>query len=245
MWLRVQSLLTTAVAFAVRGDIADPIMKAFHITNEQEGIVYSPVFWALSIALVIGGALVDWVGMRRLHVLSALGYIGGVLMVLFAPRPAAPTATVLTQPEIASLFDNAGTTLLYTGFFIMGLSQGLVEAVINPLTVTIYSDQKTKRLSILHAWWPGGLILGGLLALAMTMLFDASWQLKLCLVLIPASAYLIMALTMEYPQTERVVSKVSTADMWKEAGRPLFLLLFVCMWMTAAAELGPISGSRK
>ncbi len=27
--------------------------------------------------------------------------------------------------------------------------------------------------------------------------------------------------------------------MWKETLRPLFLLLFVCMWMTAAVELGP------
>jgi MFS family permease len=27
--------------------------------------------------------------------------------------------------------------------------------------------------------------------------------------------------------------------MWREAGRPLFVVLFVCMWMTAAAELGP------
>jgi hypothetical protein len=27
--------------------------------------------------------------------------------------------------------------------------------------------------------------------------------------------------------------------MWKQVGQPLFLLLFVCMWMTAAAELGP------
>jgi MFS family permease len=233
------SLLTTAVAFAIRGDIADPLMRAFHITNEQQGIVYSPVFWALSVALVIGGALVDLVGMRRLHILSALGYIGGALMVLLAPRPAVPTATVLTAPEIASLFDNASTTLLYSGFFIMGLSQGLVEAVINPLTVTIYSREKTKRLSILHAWWPGGMIIGGLLAVALTALFDASWQVKLSMVFIPASIYLFMALTMEYPKTERVTSNVPTSHMWKQLGQPLFLLLFVCMWMTAAAELGP------
>src|SRR5438093_3248633 len=48
-----------------------------------------------------------------------------------------------------------------------------------------------------------------------------------------------MAVTMSYPETERVTSNVSTGDMWREAGKPLFLLLFVCMWMTAAAELGP------
>ena len=46
-------------------------------------------------------------------------------------------------------------------------------------------------------------------------------------------------MTLEYPKTERVASNVSTGEMWREAGKPLFLLLFVCMWMTAAAELGP------
>jgi fucose permease len=27
--------------------------------------------------------------------------------------------------------------------------------------------------------------------------------------------------------------------MWREAGRPLFVLLFCCMWMTSSIELGP------
>jgi hypothetical protein len=73
----------------------------------------------------------------------------------------------------------------------------------------------------------------------MTQAFNASWQLKLATILVPAAIYLVMAFTMPYPQTERVTSNVSTAEMWRETAKPLFLLLFVCMWMTAAAELGP------
>jgi MFS family permease len=233
------SLVTTSMVFAIRGDIADPLMKAFHITNQQQGLVFSPAFWAFTIAIFIGGAIADTVGMKTLHVLSSLGYIAGVLLVIFAPRPAMPTPAVLTTPEYASLFDNLSTTLLYTGFFIMGLSQGLVEAVINPLIVTIYSDQKTRRLTMLHAWWPGGQVIGGLLAVAMTTMLNASWQLKLATILVPAVVYLLLAMSLKYPQTERVTSNVSTAEMWKQAAQPLFLLLFVCMWMTAAAELGP------
>jgi hypothetical protein len=82
------------------------------------------------------------------------------------------------------------------------------------------------------------MIIGGLLTLAMSTI-SASWQLRLSIILIPAIAYLLMALSLKYPQTERVMSNVPTSDMWKEATRPLFLLLFVCMWMTAAVELGP------
>jgi MFS family permease len=224
------SLVTTAMVFAIRGDIAGPMSSAFQLTNEQMGLIFSPAFWAFTIAIFISGALVDMVGMRSLHILSALGYVVGVSLVLVAPHPTAP---------VASIFDNTGTTLLYVGYLIMGLSQGLVEGVINPLIATIYSDQKTKRFNMLHAWWPGGMIIGGLIAVLLTNLFNASWQMKLATILIPAVIYLFMAATMKYPETERVASKISTSDMWREAGRPLFILLFICMWMTAAAELGP------
>ncbi len=224
------SLVTTSMVFAIRGDVALPMSSAFQITKEQLGLIYSPAFWAFTIAIFISGALVDMVGMRSLHVLSALGYIVGVGIVLLAPHPSAP---------VSSIFAETGTTLLYVGFLIMGLSQGLVEGVINPLVATIYSDEKTKRLNMLHAWWPGGLVIGGLLAVAMTRMFNASWQMKLGSIVVPAIVYLVMALTQEYPKTERVASNISSEDMWRETAKPLFLLLFVCMWMTAAAELGP------
>jgi|RhiMetdeSRZDD1v2_1073273.scaffolds.fasta_scaffold00241_15 MFS family permease len=224
------SLVTTAMVFAIRGDIEGSMSAAFQLTKEQIGTIWSPAFWAFTVAIFISGALVDTVGLRALHILSALGYLVGVTVVLLAPHPVAP---------VPSVFAETGPTLLYVGFMIMGLSQGLVEGVINPLVATIHSDQKTKRLNMLHAWWPGGMIIGGLLAVAMTQLFGASWQLKLATILVPAVVYLAMAATMEYPKTERVTSNVSTGAMWSEAAKPLFLLLFVCMWMTAAAELGP------
>jgi MFS family permease len=224
------SLVTTSMSFAIRGDVADAMRASFHMTNEQMGLVFSPAFWAFAVAILAGGALVDLVGMRILHILSAAGYICAVLIVVMAPHPAAP---------VASLFDNTGTTMLYGGFLIMGLSQGLVEAIINPLVVTIYSDQKTRRLTMLHAWWPGGQIIGGLLAVAMTSVLHAGWQVKLALIVIPAVIYLSMAATTSYPPTERVASNVSTREMWREAARPLFLLLFVCNGMTSAVELAP------
>jgi MFS family permease len=224
------SLVTTSMVFAIRGDIETAMSSTFQINAKQMGTIWSPAFWAFTIAIYISGAIADLVGLRFLHVLSALGYFLGIGLVLLAPHPTAP---------VAAIFDNTGTTLLYAGFFVMGLSQGLVEGVINPLVATVYSGEKTKWLNRLHAWWPGGQIIGGLLAVAMTQAFNASWQLKLSTILVPAAIYLVMALSMEYPQTERVQSKVSTGEMWSQTARPLFILLFICMWMTAAAELGP------
>jgi MFS family permease len=224
------SLVTTSMSFAIRGDVANAMSGAFHITNEQLGLVFSPAFWAFAIAIVTSGSIVDLVGMKRLHVLSAAGYVVAVLMVVFAPRPSGP---------VASLFDNPGTIVLYVAFFIMGLSQGLVEGVINPLTVTVYPEEKTRRLIMLHAWWPGGQIIGGLAAVLMTRVLHASWQAELSLIMVPAAAYLVMALAQKYPATERVQSNVSTGDMWREALRPLFLLFCVCNGLGSAAELGP------
>src|SRR4029453_7471865 len=153
-----------------------------------------------------------------------------VLMGVLAPRPAAP---------VESLFDNAGTTVLYVAFLIMGLSQGLVEGVINPLTVTAYPEEKTRRLIMLHAWWPGGQIIGGLAAVLMTKVLHASWQVELSLIMIPAAIYVAMALAQRYPPTERVQSNVTTGEMWREALRPLFLLFCICNGLGSAAELGP------
>jgi MFS family permease len=224
------SLATTAMVFAIRGDVADAMAGAFHLTYEQLGLIFSPAFWCFTVAIFISGALVDAVGMRTLHILSALGYFLGIGLIVFAPRPAAP---------VTSIFDTAGTTLLYAGFMTLGLSQGLVEGVINPLITTLYSTQKTRRLNLLHAWWPGGLVIGGLVAFVMTRVFHARWELKMAMILVPAAVYLVQALALQYPQTERVQSKVTTAEMWRQAVRPGFILLFCCMWMTAAIEVGP------
>jgi len=224
------SMVTTAMVFAIRGDIAGAMAGSFHLSNEQLGLIFSPAFWCFTVAIFLSGALVDVVGLRALHILSAVGYFVGVGLIVLAPRPVAP---------MASIFEHRGTTLLYAGFMITGLAQGLVEGVVNPLIATLYSDQKVRRLNMLHAWWPGGLVIGGLLAYAMTQLMHARWELKLGVILVPALAYLVMAVLFSYPQTERVQSDVPARAMWREATRPMFILLFCCMWFTAALELGP------
>src|SRR5918994_1412824 len=175
------SIATASMVFAIRGDVAGPLTQAFRITNEQMGLVFSPAFWAFTIAIFISGNLVDIVGMRRLHILSATGFIAGVALIIFAPHPSEP---------VVSLFDHLGTTLLYAGFFMLGISHGLVEGVINPLMASLYPEEKTRRITSVHAWWPAGLIIGGLLAVLLSNL-GVAWQVKLSLVLVPATVYLV------------------------------------------------------
>jgi MFS family permease len=236
------ALLTTSMVFSIRGDIVDALTLDFHITKEQMGAILSPAFWGFTLSIIIGGSLVDWLGMRNLLLTSSLGYVAGVLVIIFAPRPSGP---------VDSIFGNTGTTILYAGMLALGLCQGLVEAVINPLIATIYSNDKTSKLNMLHAWWPGGLVVGGLIAYALTKALgldapglgpDAAtrgWQIKLAVVIVPAVLFGIMILGQKFPATERITAGVSTGEMFREMFRPMFLLWFVCMWLTAATELGP------
>jgi predicted MFS family arabinose efflux permease len=124
-----------------------------------------------------------------------------------------------------------------------------VEAAVNPLVATVYPNNKTARLTALHAWFPGGIVIGGVLAYLITqvaapalpvatLLGLASWKVKMLLMLVPSVIYAAMFIGQRFPPTERVAAGVPFGDMFKELLRPLFLLVFLCMWLTAATELG-------
>ena len=77
--------------------------------------------------------------------------------------------------------------------------------MINPLTTTLYPEDKTARLNTLHAWWPGGLIAGGLLGIGLGAL-GFGWQIKLAAVMVPAALVVILCMGVKFPPTERVAS---------------------------------------
>lgn len=235
------ALVTTSMVFSIRADIIDALATDFQLTKDQVGWALSPAFWGFTVSILIGGALVDFFGMRNLLLLSSGGYMVAVTAVLFAPLPAAPVAPYYTDPGFITLF---------AAMLLLGLSQGLVEGVINPLCATLYPSEKTHRMNVLHAWWPGGIIIGGLLAFAITkmMALDAAsvtaatvtlgWKVKLGMIFLPGALFGIIVFGQKFPATERVTAGVSTSEMFRESLRPLFLLLWLCMWMTAITELG-------
>ncbi len=236
------AIVTTSMVFSIRGDIIDALAADFHLTKEQVGLILSPAFWGFTLSILIGGSLVDFLGMRRLLLLSSAGYICAVLAIIFSPRPAA---------HVTSLWDSPELLILHAAMLTLGLAQGLVEGVVNPLIATMYPQQKISRLNILHAWWPGGLILGGLASYGITKAMGLDtpgvtavqatlgWQLKLSLILIPALGFFLLSFRERFPQTERVSAGVSNMAMVKECFQPMFILWWCCMWLTAATELGP------
>ena len=246
------ALIATAMSFAIRGDIlgdfetnfvapyADTIAPVEEpgdaadlavaegaaegtSTGELLGVIATVAFWSFGLAILFGGPLCDLLGMGTLLRLAALSHIGGVLLTIFAP----------------------GYWTIVVATFIVGLGNGLVEAVCNPLIATMYPDQKTKKLTLFHAWFPGGIVIGGVLAYALSYFgfgpgSDWGWQIKMGLILIPAVIYTVMIFGEKFPATERRAAGIPFGEMFTEAvRRPLFIIILLTMWMTAATELGP------
>jgi MFS family permease len=98
---------------------------------------------------------------------------------------------------------------------ILALGNGTVEAFINPVVATMFARDKTKWLNILHAGWPGGLAIAGMI----TIFIDhVPWWTKVGLIAVPAIIYLLMLAPAKFPHSERVASGVSYRDMLREFG---------------------------
>src|SRR5918999_1073908 len=227
--LSVLAMITEGMHFAIRGSIAADLQAVFFDpidrlrSAEMVASALGVAFLGFALTIAIGSPLLDYLGMGRLLALSSLCFIAGTLSVIFAH-------SIASGPDIY--------IVVWCGMVAIGIGWGLVETVVNPLTAALYPDDKTHRLNVLHAWWPGGIIIGGLLGLALGQV-NANWQIKLAVVLIPAAVYGLGCLTMKFPPTERVASGVSTKQMFSELRRPFFLVWFLSMFLTAAAELAP------
>ncbi|HEY3665391.1 MAG TPA: MFS transporter, partial [Polyangiaceae bacterium] len=173
--------------------------------------------------VAFGSSLLDFLGMRRILTLCSLSFIVGTLLTIFADSIAHGAAVY---------------NVVWCGMLLSGVGWGCSEAVINPLTTTLYPDDKTHRLNVLHAWWPAGIIIGGLVGLAIGAV-DLSWRVKFAVVLLPSIAILVMLLGSKFPKTERAAAGIPAREMFREAFRPSFLIWFFAMFLTAASELAP------
>jgi fucose permease len=199
----------------------DPIDKA-HSAEMIASILGLP-FLGFAVTIAIGSPMLDYIGMGLLLPLSGVFLSLGMLMMIFA----------------GDLASGSGIyTVLWIGALVAGIGWGLVETVVNPLIASLYPDNKTGRLNAVHAWWPGGLVIGGLLGVGMSHL-GLGWQMKLGVVFLPAVALVALCAGMKFPPTERAAAGVTTKEMFRELANPLFIVLFASMFLTAASELAP------
>ncbi|HEY7334418.1 MAG TPA: MFS transporter [Bryobacteraceae bacterium] len=223
------ALATAGMANALRANAAadlqrvflDPIDKVH--SAEMIASVLGVPFLGFAITIAVSSPLLDGIGMSLLLPLAGILMPAGMLIMAFAGSFASGAAVY-----------NA----LLAGAAVAGIGWGLVETVMNPLIAALYPGEKTAKLNAAHAWWPGGLVVGGLLGVAMSN-FGWGWQAKLGTVLLPGLALILLCLGVKFPPTERAAAGVSVGQMFKELRNPLFAVLFCSMFLTAASELAP------
>ncbi len=254
------ALITSAFSFMIRQDISDPLGADFSLTKEQVGAVMGAAFLGMAVSMLVFAPLCDILGMGRVLFLAWVCHLTGILGTIFAADVAGQEWVKKAVESLAGMDWLRGLVetgslganrpsywVLWLATFLVGSANGLVEIAINPLAATLFPTEKTHYLNVLHAWWPGGLIMSGLLAsfvikpdiVGADVYGFKIWQVKMGLLLVPLAIYGLMCLGQRFPQTERVAANVSTGEMFLQALRPMFLLWAFCMMLTAAAELGP------
>jgi MFS family permease len=208
------ALLVTSLSFGIRAGILGRLGEKFSLDAQQLGTIAATAFWGFPLAIVVGGLIVDAIGMKKLLIGAFVFHLAGILLTVFA----------------------TGYWSLFISTLFVGIANGTVEAACNPLVATIHSDNKTTKLNHFHLWFPGGIVIGTLLVFFLDKI-GVGWQVQVGLMVIPTLIYGFLFSKLEFPVTERVASGVSSGEMYKSLLNPLFLLMIILMFGTAITEL--------
>jgi MFS family permease len=203
------ALVATSFAFVIRMLLVGTWQIDFALSETQKGEILGAGLWPFGITIVLFSLIIDRIGYGRAMVFAFLCHAASAFI----------------------LFRARGYNDLYLGSILNGLAAGTVEAVINPVVASMYTRSKTKMLTILHAGWPAGMVLGGIITLLMgtqtasqMITSIALWKAQVLVVLIPVVLYGIFLLGCKFPKNERVTAGISYKKMLQEAGTLTALL---------------------
>lgn len=188
------AMTTTSFAFILRALTLPQWEAEFNLTKTQVGEIAGVGLWPYAISIALVSLIIDRVGYKNSLAFAFFCHILSAVLTFFAQ----------------------GYTMLYVGTFIMAIGNGAAETAINPITITLFPNNNTKYLNYLHAGWPVGLVLGGILVLVMGP--EVAWRLKMLLVILPAVTYALLMFPLTFPIQQRVKAGVPYLTMLKELG---------------------------
>jgi MFS family permease len=200
LWAGFMAILAAGVGFAIRGGIFDNWGKEFNFTASQLGAIGGAGFNGFCFGIIIGGVIVDKIGYGKLVIAAFVLHILSALVTFQASTP-----------------ENA-YNWLYWGMFIFAYANGTLEAVANPLVATLYPNNRTHFLNILHASWPAGLIVGGALGWWLDDKMELGWKTQLALYLVPTAIYGVMFMGQTFPKSEAAQKGANIGQMFKDVG---------------------------
>src|SRR5260221_1400398 len=171
------ALLVTSLSFGIRAGILARLGVEFGLDKTELGTITATAFWGFPLAVIIGGIIVDIIGMKRLLVIAFIFHIAGIVLTIFAGK-----------------FSNPFWSL-FISTLLIGIANGTVEAACNPLVAALYPENKTTKLNHFHLWFPGGIVIGTLIVYGYDKAnigtiggFDP-WQIQVALMLILTLIY--------------------------------------------------------
>jgi len=198
-WASFAALGAAGLGFALRVLSIVHWGPEYGITGQDAGAIFGLSLWPIAVMMILFSLIVDKVGYRPSMFLACILQIASVILTVMAK-------------------DVSG---LKWGCFLGGLGHGIIEACINPLCATMYRDQKSKMLNILHASWPAGIVVGGIgYILCITDPTGTTpWNASFWFMMVPILGYgLVFAMIKHYPQDERIEANISNKEMFKEFG---------------------------
>jgi len=226
----ILSLIAAGIGFAVRAGLLDIWSNKYGFTMTELGQITGGGLLGFGLVILIAGMLIDAIGYKPLMFLAMLCHVISAVM-LFAATP---------------VFNAAGKDAVYSILFwsaiIFSVGNGICEGVINPLTAAIYPEQKTHYLNILHAGWPAGLVIGGLIVFLKDMI---GWEILLATYLIPTAMYGFICLKEVFPKTDAQSGSISYGGMFAKLIGPFFIILLLAHALVGYVELGTDSWINK
>src|SRR5215210_1570535 len=78
------ALLVTSLSFGIRAGILGRLGTEFNLNAEELGTIAATAFWGFPLAIVVGGMVVDVIGMKNLLIAAFVFHLAGILLTVFA-----------------------------------------------------------------------------------------------------------------------------------------------------------------
>src|SRR5262245_12026202 len=201
-WASFFTLIAAGIGFSVRGAILKDWGQQFGFTQGELGTITGGGLIGFGLAIIFFSFCAD-----------RFGY-GKLMLIAFLLHSSSAVVTFAATPVYGMYGKEGAYWCLYIGMWLFALGNGTCEAVINPLTATLFPKNKTHWLNILHAGWPGGLVLGALIVLGFNQTgTPIRWEIKLGVFLVPVLLYGLMMFNRAFPHSEAKTAGVSLRNM--------------------------------
>lgn len=200
------ALITTGFAFITRMFLINTWGAEFNLDPAEQGRLAGIGVWPFAVSIIGFSLIIDKIGYKVAMIIAFVGHFSWSIIGVSA-------YFVSKSGDTSTAY-----LMVYWGSLVLALANGTVEAFINPVVATLFSKEKTKWLNILHAGWPGGLVVAGIIVIVMDMVGDVSWGMKVGTIALPTIAYFLILITRKFPVQERVASGVSYREMLAEFG---------------------------